>query len=167
MSTQTIKIQGRDFTVPAPYGEGHVLSAVEAAVLNQTFAENIRNNVAGKMKAATEKGEAFSDDEALAYANSYAFGVRAVRTPSDPVESEFRKLARKFIEDTLRAKHGRTLKNVVETSGDEEADKAAREAWLDAAIEKVRTARPDLYDTAKQLVELRAGVGSSATDLDL
>jgi len=60
-ATKDITIQGITFPVGQPFHEGYVLTVADAHVLNQTYAENIRNNVAGivrdaKRKAAAEAG---------------------------------------------------------------------------------------------------------------
>lgn len=52
--SNAIVIAGLSLSVFAPIAEGHVCTVNEAAALNQTFAENIRNNFAGKVKAAVE-----------------------------------------------------------------------------------------------------------------
>lgn len=109
-----ITIQGATFAAPEPYTEGHTLSANEAAALNQLLQENLRNNFAGKVKAALEAvGGAVDklDIEALqtefdAYAAEYEFGARrsGTRTPVDPVGREAVRLAKKKINEALKAK---------------------------------------------------------------
>lgn len=118
-----VTISGTQFDIPAPYSEGHTLNAAEASVLNQTFLENIRNNAAGRIKAAKEKmGESFSVDTPVGgegedasktlrqlisdYANTYQFGVRTTRTaePVDPVEREARVIAREVLAKALKEK---------------------------------------------------------------
>lgn len=117
-STETITIQGYEFIAPAPYSEGHVLSAAEAGVLNQTYQENLRNNFAGKVKAAKEaaelepgtEGYAAFDHEGMQalfseYAAGYQFGVRrpgASSESKDPVISRAMVQARKLIRDKIR-----------------------------------------------------------------
>ena len=46
-----IKVEGLIFNAPAPYRQGHILNENEANTLNQTFAENLRNNFAKKVKS--------------------------------------------------------------------------------------------------------------------
>jgi hypothetical protein len=120
-----ITIQGLTFPCPQPYVEGHVLTSNEASALNQTFAENVRNNCAGRVKAnqklQAEGAEGTKTDEELlaefeAYANSYEFGQRRVSAGvredrMDPVEREARKIARDRVVVKLREK-GFTLKSV-------------------------------------------------------
>lgn len=98
MSERTITVAGLTFAAPSPYSAGHVLTETEANVLNQTFAENLRNNFAPKVKKAVEDaGEAGLSEtarEALmaefaTYATEYTFGTsggpRGARGPVDPV----------------------------------------------------------------------------------
>jgi hypothetical protein len=61
--TKTKTIEGKNFEISQPYEEGHVISAIEARVLNQTRSENIGNNVRAKLKEAIEAGQ---PDDALA-----------------------------------------------------------------------------------------------------
>lgn len=126
-----ITIQGLGFIVPQPFAEGHVLTAGEASALNQTFAENLRNNFASEVKEAKDKwkvdqgndpkAEGFDkievpldqlDKDTLqekfdAYAAEYEFGVRrsGTRVIVDPVEREAYKIAEKRIKDALKAKN--------------------------------------------------------------
>jgi hypothetical protein len=85
-----ITIAGRAFAVPTRYKEGDTvtLSAGEASSFNQTFHENVRNNIANKIKASVEgdfKPTEFWSDENFnhwqhqvnEYAEKYQFGVRA------------------------------------------------------------------------------------------
>ena len=45
MSHTSIKIGENRFEIKAPYVAGHVVTDIEAKVLNRTFAENVGNNV--------------------------------------------------------------------------------------------------------------------------
>lgn len=80
----TITIQGYEFDAPSPYAEGHVMLANEASALNQTFAENLRNNFAKTVATAKEaNGDKLPADVITAlhaefddYAANYQFGVR-------------------------------------------------------------------------------------------
>lgn len=154
--TQTITIQKIEFTIKAPYAAGpRELSAAEASTLNQVFGENIRNNAAGRIKAAAEKatkeGREFSiDTETIAqedgttktlrqviqeYADSYEFGVRAVRKsePVDPVEREAFRIAKQTVTEAL-AQRGQKAKDLPEGKFDEavaayaKSDKVVKEA---------------------------------------
>lgn len=90
--THTITIAGKPFTVSPKFETGHVLTANEAATLNQTWFENLRNNFAGKAKEGGEEGSQEAFDK---YAEKYEFGVRTGGGGSrDPVEVEAMNLAR-------------------------------------------------------------------------
>lgn len=120
-----VTIAGEQFEIKAPYAAGHPLNEAEASVLNQTFLENVRNNSAGKIKAAKEvaekAGTVFSVDTFLvgegaeqvtlrqslqAYADAYEFGVRTARTsePVDPVQREARAIAKEALAAAMKAK---------------------------------------------------------------
>jgi hypothetical protein len=105
-----IVIQGATFLCPQPYAEGHSLNANEASALNQVYAENIRNNLAGKIKKAREADENYvlPQEEFDAYASSYEFGVRQASGPRaeqlPPDVREARKIAREKITEALKAK---------------------------------------------------------------
>jgi proline dehydrogenase len=101
----SITIQGHEFEVPAPYAEGHVLTAGEASALNQTYAENLRNNFAKQVKDAGESPDLVDLQAKLdAYANEYEFGVRrsggGTRVVVDAITREAINLAK----DAIRAK---------------------------------------------------------------
>jgi hypothetical protein len=118
MDTQTLTIQGLQFTAPAPYTEGHALTAGEALALNQLLGENLRNNFAARIKKVREDNavavKAGKPAQAIpgqsdfdAYAAQYSFGVRASgggRIILDPIEREARNLVRVAILNNLKAK---------------------------------------------------------------
>jgi hypothetical protein len=60
-------IAGKRFTMLPRYTEGHAINAGEAAALNQTLRENIRNNLASKAD--------LTQADVDAYAAEYAFGT--------------------------------------------------------------------------------------------
>lgn len=114
-----VTIQGETFEIATPYVAGPIeLSEAEAATLNQTRIENIRNNLAGKIKSLKEKNlsldSAAEGDEQgrtyraifTEYADSYEFGVRAASTrePVDPVQREARRIAKEMLAGALKAK---------------------------------------------------------------
>ncbi len=126
--TTNITIQGSSFEVPMPYKEGHVLLPNEARALNQTYAENLRNNFASTVAdavAEAEKNGTAVDLEDLQtklseYAKSYEFNVRRVgsRTATDPITHEAEKLARAAIRVQAKKKNV-DLKNVTEEQMDQ------------------------------------------------
>lgn len=122
---QAIVIQGYDFTIPAPFAEGHPLTANEAAAMNQLYAENVRNNSASRIKAAVkaaeEAGTEFSLDTTMVgegedavtlrasiedYAENYEFGARrtSTREPVDPVQREALRIAKDVASQQLASK---------------------------------------------------------------
>jgi hypothetical protein len=109
---QEVTIAGEVFKIAPKYDVGHILTDNEASTLNQTFFENIRNNMAGRVKDAKEKGDFDLDlmqDEVTQYASEYEFGARrggggVVR---DPVEAEALKLVKRGIQKALVDAHGR------------------------------------------------------------
>lgn len=125
-SVTSITIQGLEFEAPQPYVAGpRELTAGEASALNQTLAENLRNNFAPKIKAAMDafrKANSLADDaevpvssldhdaleiEFATYAGEYEFGVRksgGVRTPTDPIERETLRIAKEKVKAGLNKK---------------------------------------------------------------
>jgi len=96
---EQITIAGHEFNVPVRYEEGHELTAGEASALNQTYHENIRNNLAKRAKEGT-----LTQADVDAYANEYQFGIRAAGTgvTRDPVMSEAMRIAKKQIGELLK-----------------------------------------------------------------
>jgi hypothetical protein len=98
-ATLTLTIQGIQFTARAPYRTGHVCTAIEAAVLNQCRADNLRNNFAKTVKAALngpdEPAEALRTKFAEYDAN-YSF---AAPPTTDPVETEARRIATALVRE--------------------------------------------------------------------
>lgn len=133
--SRVITIAGQSFDIGEdPFTEGHVLTANEAKHLNQTRAENIRNNMAKKVKELAEKGE---DATAivLEYASQYDFSsaVRSTRTPVDPVEKEALRLAKEQLRAAISAK-GYKVKDFPKDQFDARAEELAqREDFIKAA----------------------------------
>lgn len=103
--------------VPAPYAEGQIIGAGEAAMLNQTLAENFSNNLRKRISEYVPEGAAegtapreATADEAQAivdsYASSYVPGVRKSggggRKVLDPIEKEMRTIARESLNNLLK-----------------------------------------------------------------
>jgi hypothetical protein len=104
-----IQIAGESFTVPQPYAEGHVLTANEASSLNQTYAENVRNNFASKVKEANEAGTfdlAVFQGRLDDYTAEYEFGQRTGGggRSSDPVQAEAMSITRDLVRQALSKK---------------------------------------------------------------
>lgn len=162
--------------VPAPYAEGQTITAGEAAMLNQTLAENFSNNLRKKVEQFVPEGAAegttprvatVEEAQALvdAYAASYEPGVRTGgggggRKTLDPVEKEMRVIARESLNGLL-AKQG--LKRA-EVDYDSLLDQIVtdHEAALRSKAEKIVKARTNnsLDDID---VSLLAGAGGQSS----
>jgi len=119
-------IAGVKVSVIAPYAEGYVVNAGEAAMLNQTLAENFSNNLRDKIgeyvpegspegtagrQADAEEAQAIVDK----YMGEYVPGVRRAGAGGartlDPVEKEMKIIASSKLDDLLKSK-GLTRKKV-------------------------------------------------------
>lgn len=145
-------IAGQTFNVFQPYAEGHVLTANEASSMNQTFAENIRNNFAKRVKEAVDAGT-FDQDMLQSqlddYMNDYEFGVRTGGggRVGNPVEAEALRIAK----DKVRA--------ALQRKGEKLSDYTAA-AITEAAKGVLAGPRGDeIRAVAKTIVEAAAGVG--------
>lgn len=177
MNKTDITIQGEVFSVPQPYGEGHTLTANEAAALNQVLAENLRNNFASRVAKAKEAADPKPNAEGVvaaavpfnkdglqteldAYAAEYKFGERrAARAPVDPVEAEAFNLAKEAILARLKDK-GKKLKDINAGEGRTPNDWLADNAK--ALVEKDEKYRK----IAKQRIEARRKAVSDEGVLD-
>lgn len=164
-----ITIAGHAFPVLQPYAAGHSITEAEAKALNQVRAENIRNNMASKVKAAFADGEDRKEDDptpetiadfVAAYDNAYEFTLASVgagRKPTDPVEAEALKIARTTFADFCASKK-LTVKAVREKIGED-----AYNAKLAEIAE-----RDEIVKEAKRRVKVReAQAGAALDDLDL
>lgn len=166
-----IIIQGLKFSVAVPYTEGHVITGAEAAALNQTRTENIRNNAAKFVKAALEKAgtdeegnqiplddEAmeFLVDEVSTYDNAYEFTLASVgggRQSTDPVDKEATRMARSLVSEEIR-KAGKKI-------ADFDKDQLA-------AVIAQTAANPDVRAAAVEAVKQRQALAAaSLSALDL
>jgi hypothetical protein len=125
--SKNITVQGIDLPVVDQFAEGHILTAVEAAVLSQTYNENLRNNFATRVKEAKEVlGEDFNtetpytvgeksfasiSEQWAAHVEAYAFGTRRVggggKRTTDPVQREALRIAKASVESAIRTKYGK------------------------------------------------------------
>lgn len=109
-----VLIQDIIFLAPAPYAEGHVCTLIEASVLNQCLAENLRNNFTKVVKQAKEKaGEAplsttvlnELQDKFADYSSRYTFQFKAgPKAPIDPIGREAAKIALALLKEGLQGK---------------------------------------------------------------
>lgn len=142
--TEQITIAGEVFDAPVRYEEGHELTAGEAAALNQTFHENLRNNFAKRVKDAKDNGSFDLDAlkaEFAAYAEEYAFGIRTGGggATRDPVLAEAMNIARGQVRAAIRKK-GLKLADVQATA-------------VTNAAKKLIEKNPDILELARARVE--------------
>lgn len=104
-----ITIQGQVFRVPIRYTAGHQLTEGEAAALNQTLHENLRNNFASKVRDGTEAGVPMEtlQQQLDDYASEYQFGVRTGGGGfrGDPVMTLAMGIAREMIRTVIKQKN--------------------------------------------------------------
>ena len=127
-----ITISGVVMKVISPYFAGHVLSDEEANVLNQTLAENLRNNFAPRVKTEKdklEKGEIATLDVAAlqveldSYITDYEFGARRSGSVAvDPVT----KIALGFARDAVKKALANSGKNVKDYTSEQIHEMAER-----------------------------------------
>lgn len=149
--TKTISISGEKFEVSEPYAEGHLISAIEAKVLNQTRAENIGNNFRSEVKEALTNGHDLTEvrGKLAEYDGQYTFSMGgSTRQPVDPVEREARKIARDAIKAQL-ASEGRKISEI---------DKER----LEAAIDQVAVQDDVLKLAKKRVADLKRNVAAVA-----
>lgn len=142
-----VTIDGLDFTVPQPFGEGHTCTANEAAALNQLLVENTRNNFAQKIKRAKEKEEELPNQGNLDdYVAGYEFGVRSV-VSSDPIQVEAREIVLPF------------LKAHIQKQGGKISDFSSKE--LNTKCDELIAKNPQVLEQAKKIVAQKQAIGSS------
>jgi hypothetical protein len=152
-------INGISFMISQPYEAGHVLTDIEARVLNQTRSENVGNNVRQRIKDMQEGTDTVPQaDEAtiIAYVTEFdaAYEFKSAseggRTSRDPYETEARKIAKELVKTSLAAK-GRKLTDVPEgQTKDEWEDKLATEIDRIASSEKVLAAAKKNVDAKRK-----------------
>lgn len=159
--TMDFSCHGFDFTISAPYAEGHVINGPEAYTLNQTRLENIRNNTAGKVKTAIESAQkenrSVSDEELDAlkaelakYDAEYVFQGRRTgsRAPADPVKRKAVAMARETITTALRSRDIKV------------ADLA--DGKMEELITQYLAGHPEVTDEAKRQVEASKAAATDA-----
>ena len=167
MSTKEITIAGQTFAVLQPYSEGNTITEAEAKALNQVRAENVRNNMAGKVKAAAEgtakEGEPTAENIVAfvsVYDAAYVFTLASVgggRKSTDPTEVEALKIARGIFADFVASKK-LTVKAVREKIGEDAYEAKLAEIAL----------RDEVVKEAKRRVKARQASAEEAMgDLDL
>ena len=89
--------------IPQPFGEGHVCTAGEAHVLNQTLKENARNNLRERVKKDANGDKGVAQGLADEYITNYKFGERSGGgfRSADPIQTEAMEIARKAVRNAL------------------------------------------------------------------
>lgn len=145
MSDRKIIIAGNEFTIPQPFEAGHVCTEGEARALNQLLAENVRNNMAAKVKAGTAAAA-----DVTKYAAEYVFSTASVpQAKLDPVENECRKLARAAIKTEL------AKQNIKIDQVDEGA--LAEEILRVAAMPEIRKVAEGIVNARKKSANIQLG----------
>jgi hypothetical protein len=158
-ATQALVIAGLTFTIGSPYAEGHPLTAGEARALNQTRAENLRNNFAKTVTAAKGDNATVSDetkaelDAKLAtYESEYSFEKVRSSSPRaahvDPVEREALRQGAIFVEAALNAKGI--------------AKKSVKPDNFKVLVQEVLTKRPEIREAARRHIEALHAIGHEA-----
>jgi hypothetical protein len=172
--TRARTIGGVEVQVPTPYSEGYVLSKNEADMLNQTFAENISNNM--RSKAVDEGGNALTSEafQPLVdeYVSKYEPGVRqggggGGARALTPVEVEVRNLATAKLKEILKQR-GLKQKDIEFVAVRDKIIEQHRDV-LTAQAEKVVKAREkaagsESDDIFASVAESLPGVGSDASE---
>ena len=138
-----ITIGGVEFPVSDVYEAGHEINAAEAATLNQTRRENLRNNFRKNVAKAKENGGLTEDTLATLQASfadmdsKYDFtGVRrGAGVSRDPVQTEARKIARIIVSEALKAK-GIKKDSLAEGALEKKVDEVAAMEQVQAEAKK-------------------------------
>lgn len=156
LASRSITIQDVIFTIGDVYAEGHVCSAKEAQALNQTRAENIRNNFAKTVKEAKPEDGPISEEkktelqaELDRYAAEYEFSVGGGRS-LDPIDKESKLIAANIIDGAI-AKSGLSKAKYIETKGKD---------YYDGLIAQVM-AKPEVRSEATEIVKKREAVAGT------
>lgn len=169
MSERSITIAEQEVTISDRYAEGHVCSDADAKTLNQTRAENIRNNLAKHVKALVENGSLTYDDQTFTsvqalvdhYAGKYEFSMGGGSGTSrvvDPIEREARAIARDYIKSQLQAQ-GTTIKKYYATDTDEGKARYESKVVEVAQLEAVRKlAATNVREAQKKMDKLAAAI---------
>jgi hypothetical protein len=117
----TISIHGLTFTVPSPYGPGHICSTAEARILNQILHARLRKNFAENVEAIPTGGiDKAKRDELQRELDAYA-ATFSLNGP-DPTQAEAIALAISIIKCKLRAEK-KLVKEVPQSALREAAEK--------------------------------------------
>lgn len=142
-------IASQKFSIPQPFVAGMTLDEGGARALNQLVRENVRNNLAGRLKEDAEgKVQGLTQADVDAYVTEYEFGAArggGGERGLTPVERKARAIAREKVKAALAAKN---IKLDLKT----EAGKAKMEELVSnvaAKPEIVKMAEKQLRDIEK------------------
>ena len=161
--TKAKVINGISFNILQPYLAGHVLTELEAKVINQTRSENIGNNVRTKIKDMQDAGDSVEAIQAMVADFDADYVFRSVSESAgrsvDPYEKEANKIARELLKDHL-ATTGRKITVAPDgVTEDEWKDKVSAEVERIASTEAVlKAAKKNVDAKRKQADELLAAV---------
>jgi hypothetical protein len=154
--TKEVTINKIPLVLTTPYAAGHVVTEAEAKSLNQSWAENIGNNMRAKLKepldAAGGDVEAVKADAQKAvseYEAGYEFTMASVgggRRALDPLERECRSIANDFIMGKLK-EAGMTKKAYIDANGEEVFKAKVAEIAENEAV--VKQAKKNLAEREK------------------
>ncbi len=154
-----LTIKGVILSVIAPFAEGHVLTAGEAQVLNQTLAENLRNNFAGVVtEAVTKVGDASKVDvgtlqsELDTYTSEYEFGVRKAGAPA---VSSLMRQALSLAKEALKSKYKKDGKDIKTLTAEQVAE------ICKGAVEKY----PHFLEKAQAIIDAKKEAAGEELDL--
>ncbi len=138
-------ILGATISMPEPYAAGHQLDELEAAVMNQTLAENIRNNNAkaikdtvvevkvtdpetGEVSVVEQYKDGWSDERIQAeiidpYVASYRWYARGERQRLDPETRLARDLCKQKVLEVAASKNRKLDKETLAAKVDETFEK--------------------------------------------
>lgn len=169
--TKEITIAKHTFSIRQPFAAGHVLTEGEAKALNQTFSENIRNNMTKAVMTAygetptEELSPATIAGYVEAYANSYEFTIGSVGSArvTDPLEVEARKIARQLLTDALKAK-GLSITKVPEEARNAKIAELAERDTVIAQAKKNLAARAKMAESVLDGLGLEEPAGEAAAE---
>lgn len=151
-----LTIGDNQFTVPACFVTGHSLSENEAKAMNQLLRENIRNNLAARLRDNGDgQVRGLTQEEVDEYVGEYEFGAGRGGGESrlSPVERKARQIAREKVISALKQK-GKKI--------DTKTEEGKRN--MEALVAQV-AARPEIIKEAEK--QLKSIEKIALEDLDI
>ena len=139
-----------NISVQEPYTEGYVLTAIEAAKLNQVYADGIRSSLMHKIKKIGDETSRASIGEFQNFADSYSFAERTAKAPVDPVTKEANKIAKEQVFAAIRKKGG----NPADYSSDQISD----------YVTKVLAHKPEIMKEAARRIDSSRKIAGDLLD---